>query len=405
MQRERAVLLLTAATALFIGVGLSGDSRAFYGDPRFYASQPAVTNRVVHNAPGFSPSEEYIVTNPAGTPILKISSTVGAVSDWNNELRNPPNSITKYVFHYNGVADPAANVIVNFISDEDYKSRCGLAGDACNDKGYPTTNVWVKSSQASKALVAHELGHSLWYSDQYNADYTCSLADTIMNVSGPSCKTAITATDMNDFQQRYKPSYQSADATWFNTWGATWNAVYQAGSATASFPNSWVEYKYYWEQRSDTGGTLLASAYNAADYGAAQQFTFGLGSRYCILDKIYNEVGYSGTDPWSPRSQYSCVGAAQVQNAGFLLATSDRSSPSSNPLYIRIKNFAGWPRNVGIFGVPGPGQFVDIGCGYMFLGDLQTRACYVPVGRAAFPQLGWYAWDGNILSWGYLDFE
>ncbi len=34
MRRDRVVLLLTAAAALFIGVGLSGDSQAFYGDPR-----------------------------------------------------------------------------------------------------------------------------------------------------------------------------------------------------------------------------------------------------------------------------------------------------------------------------------------------------------------------------------
>ncbi len=243
MRRDRVVLLLTAAAALFIGVGLSGDSQAFYGDPRFYTSQPAVTNRVVHNAPGFSPSEEYIVTNPAGTTTLKIAQTLGAVTDWNNELRSPPNSITKYVFHYNGVADPAANVIVSFVSDKDYKSRCGPDGDACNDMGYPTTNVSVKISKTSKALVTHELGHSLWYSDQYTTSFTCSPADTIMNVNGPSCKTAITPTDKNDFLWRYKPQLQSADPTFPNTWSATWT-VYYGGNVNLQTAGSYVEYSY-----------------------------------------------------------------------------------------------------------------------------------------------------------------
>ncbi len=74
-------------------------------------------------------------------------------------------------------------------------------------------------------------------------------------------------------------------------------------------------------------------------------------------------------------------------------------------LYIRVKNFSGGTRNLGIFGISGS-SFFDIGCGYQYLAASATRDCYVPLSRGAYPHLGWYAWDSfNNLSWGYLDFE
>lgn len=121
-----------------------------------------------------------------------------------------------------------------------------------------------------------------------------------------------------------------------------------------------------------------------------------------MFDQIHNEVGYTGGDQWSPRSQYSCVGAAQSQTDGFLLGTSDRNSPSSNTLYLRVKNFAGSNRDVAIFGP----NFANIGCGYVSTAYLGTRTCYIPLGRGAYPQLTWFAGDGSgNVSWGYLDFE
>lgn len=175
MQRERFVLLLaTALTAMLIGIGLSRESQAVYGDPRFDATQPQVTNRLVHNAPGYSPSEEYIVTNPDNTLPWFLGQTTQAVTDWNNALRNPPNSLTKYPLHYNAVGDPGATIIITYVSDAEFTLHC-TGGGACNDVGYPTTHIWVKSSNASKALVTHEIGHSLWYTDQYGAGFSCSV--------------------------------------------------------------------------------------------------------------------------------------------------------------------------------------------------------------------------------------
>lgn len=126
-----------------------------------------------------------------------------------------------------------------------------------------------------------------------------------------------------------------------------------------------------------------------------------IGSRYCLADQIHNTIGYPGGRSWSPRSQYSCVGAAQSQSAGFLVATSDRASSSGNDLYLRVRNQSGGTRNLGIFGP----SLQDIGCGYQNLTHQATRTYYISLARGAYTHLNWYAWQGGVLSWGYLDFE
>lgn len=402
----RQTLSVVAAFAAAICIGIvvgDGPANGFYGDPRFY--QEPAPSRLIHNHfPGSYPSDEFIVTNPAGTPILKVSQTVGAMSAWNDAIRATPNSIEKYVFHYNAFDDPNANMIVHFVDGTTVDQQCGTtAGDACNDRRFPVTNVWIDSAVSTVALVTHEMGHSLAYSDQYNPDFTCNpAADTIMNSNASSCKTSITASDKGDFQVFYEPTYQSPNPTYPDTWGSTWNAVYQVGNVRVRFPSSYVAWKYYWEQQSDTNGVFLASGYNDRDVNF-RDFSFSLGSRFCALSKLYNEVGYPGTRSWSFRSQYSCIGAAQSQSAGFLLSTSDRSSAFSSTLYIRITNFSGSNRNVGIFAYP---NLADIGCGYATLGYLQTRECYVPLNRGAYSQLQWFAWENTTnYSYGYLDFE
>jgi hypothetical protein len=70
-------------------------------------------------------------------------------------------------------------------------------------------------------------------------------------------------------------------------------------------------------------------------------------------------------------------------------------------LYIRIKNFSGGTRNVGIFGP----SLQDVGCPYQNLADGATRQCYVTLTRGVYSQLNWYAWSASLLSWGYVDFE
>lgn len=386
-----SIVMLASAAAL----GLPADSDAYYGGPRFYNSQPSVINRLLHNVAG----EEYIVTSAAGTPALQIVQVQAAVTAWNNALRSAPNSITKYPLHYNGPADPAANIVVRFANRTTIDAECAVHPVvACNGTEYPVSTIWILQSAATTRLVTHELGHSLWYEDYYNSDKSCvptyqTVMDCDDNITDPP--------DEVDFQSHYEPTYQSADNTYPDTWSSSWNAVYQVGSTSVVFPVTTVDHGYYWEKRSDTPGSLLASGYTPLNENS-KSFDYSLGSRYCSLSKIYNEVGYPGTRPWSPRSQYSCIGAAQSQSAGFLLSTSDRFNSSQTTLNIRARNFAGGTRNVGIFGYP---NFNDIGCGYQNLVHLATRECYVPLARGAYDRLAWYAWDGGLLSWGYLDFE
>lgn len=386
-----AIVALTSAAAF----GLPTDSGAYYGGPRFFNSQPAVVNRLLHNVAG----EEYIVTSAAGTPVLQIVQVQAAVTAWNNALRSTPNSITKYPLHYNAPVDPNANIIVRFVDRATIDRQCSTnpAVKACNDKAFPLTTIWVLQSAASTRIVTHELGHTLWYDDYYYSNYTCVPGYT----SIMDCEDITDPPDEVDFQYHYEPTYQSADNTYPDTWTSTWSALYQIGSVNLAFPATNVDYGYYWEKLADTGGAVLGNGYTTVNTNS-KSFDYNVGSRYCALSKIYNEVGYPGTRPWSPRSQYSCIGAAQSQNAGFLLSTSDRFNATTTTLNIRVRNFSGGTRNLGIFGYP---NFDDIGCGYQMLNHLSTRECYVNVARGAYTQLAWYAWDGGLLSWGYLDFE
>ncbi|HZP57699.1 MAG TPA: hypothetical protein VFC53_09100 [Dehalococcoidia bacterium] len=240
-------------------------------------------------------------------------------------------------------------------------------GDGCNDGHYPVSNIWIDAAKASNLAVMHELGHSLAYSDQYYyPSGACSPADTIMDAWG--CTSGITTPDKNDFQYHYEPTYQSANASYPDTWSASWNAYTQTGSLTEHFPTSDVEWRYFWQKESDTGGTILGNGYSDTASSAPSTnhlvtFSFST-SRFCLFAKIYNEVGYPGSRPWSPRSQYSCIGSAQSQSAGYFLSTSDRNSPSTNNLYLRVKNFSGFDRDIAIFGP----AFENIGCGYVRTG-------------------------------------
>jgi len=348
---------------------------------------------LIHNAA----FDDYLVTVlSAGSTAAQRQTVFAAIANWNNALRGAPNYLTKYPLHFNMTDDPNANVVVSFVNS----LPCPGGGDACNDQQYPTTHVYVKKTVTSTALVTHELGHSLWYSDQYYPGFGCSPADTIMNSNAPTCKQNITATDKNDFMSRYSPAWATTNATYPHTWSAQWNAVYKLGSVNLNVPTRFVEWNYYWQQFSDTNGGQLSAAYDAKD-NTVHEYTYNLGSRYCVTSKLYNEVGYPGAQSWSPRSQYSCVGAAQREDAGFFLATSDRTGPSSGTLYIRVKNFSGGTRNLGIFGP----NFENIGCDYYDLANGATRECYISLGRGAYPHLNWYAWDGGLLSWGSLEFE
>lgn len=164
--------------------------------------------------------------------------------------------------------------------------------------------------------------------------------------------------------------------------------------------NSYVEYKYFWDKLTDTNGSRITSYYTNADTNYLS-FSIGFKSRFCVITKIYNEVVWSGLDSWGPRSQHSCIGAPQSQNAGFLVATSDRNSPTSNTLYLRVKNRSGGQRNIGIFGPNLEGN----GCNYQWTGS-QPYQCYITLSRGRYTHLNWYAWDSaDRLTWGYLDFE
>lgn len=381
--------------AMGIGLSLRGDSSAVFGDPRFFAGQ--APSRLIHN---YYPGDEFIVTNPSGITGLQLGSTASAIGAWNNALRATPNSLTKYVFHYNQVADPNANIIVNFVSAQEVDQKCGTFGDGCNDMAFPVSNIWIDAAKASARAVMHELGHSLAYSDQYLSSGACSPADTIMDAWG--CTSGITVPDNYDFMYHYEPTYQSANPSMPDTQSATWNAYTQTGSVTETFAPSDVKWRYYWQKESDTGGTFLGSGYTTQTYQTALAFSFTT-SRFCVFGKIYNETGYPGTRPWSPRSQYSCIGSAQSQNAGYFLSTSDRRDTTDN-LYLRVKNFSGFDRDIAIVGP----AYEQIGCGYVRTGWLATRECNISLARGAYPYLQWYAKDpynGSIFSYGLLDFE
>lgn len=94
----------------------------------------------------------------------------------------------------------------------------------------------------------------------------------------------------------------------------------------------------------------------------------------------------------------------QTQTAGYFLSTSDRNSPSTNNLYLRVKNFSGFDRDIAIFGP----TLENVGCGYVRTSWLATRSCGVSLARGAYPYLVWFAFDpnnGSNYSYGFLDFE
>jgi len=388
-----------SALAVMIGGALHTDVSAVYGDPRFF-SGPAPT-RLIHN---YYPGDEFIVTSPAGTSGSRAQMLYAAITSWNNALRSTPNSLTKYPLHFNQIGDANATIVVNFVSAAVVDSHCQSFGDGCNDLGFPVSNIWIDDSKASALFVMHELGHSFRYSDQYvrigdRAD--CSPADTIMDAVG--CTRGISSSDNNDFMYRYEPGYQSANPAYPDTWNASWNAYTQTGSVTEYFANSEVEWRYYWERDSDTGGPILGSGYTTVTDQQSLSYSYST-SRYCVLSKVYNETGYPGTRPWSTRSQYSCIGSADSQNAGYFLSSSDRNSGSGNALYLRVKNFSLFDRDVALVGP----AFQDIGCGYARLAWLATRQCYISLGRSAYPYLQWYAKDPynpSLYSYGLVDFE
>jgi hypothetical protein len=398
----RWLFATTPLLALAVAFALSAprDGVAFFGDPVFYQSQSP--SAVVHNA---YPGDEYIVTNPAGTNIVQIQQTTSAIGDWNSRLQGTPNSITKYVFHYNGFNDPSANLFVRFVSAATQNAQCGdnppiKDTAACNDFN---GNIWIDAARSTPGVIRHELGHSLWYSDQYNSNYTCSLADSIMdgNGTGPNCNEAITEADEANFRTRYEPGLQSANATFPDTWTATWSALYQVGEIFTYFPPSFVEYLYYWRQLTDTNGGQISDGYTITDDNR-RRLSYGIGSRWCLFSQIHNTAGYPGGRAWSPPSQFTCVSGAHQQSAGFHVATSDRASASGNTLYLRVRNLSGFTRRIGLFGP----SLQDVGCGYADISNGATRTCAVTLSRGAYPNLVWYAWDGpSIVSYGYLDFH
>ncbi len=412
---RRFTPLLTIIITTAIAILVSSPSEAYYGDPRFTASQPLILNRLLHN--DFDAEEEFIVTVDEGCNGATIGKTRNAVQQWNDALRSSPNSITKYPFHTSlttGCDDEDANILVNWVSAATIDAKCPVDADACTDLAYPITKIWIDST-ASNTLVAHELGHSLWYTDQYYyhgspLEIHCANGQTegghshATYTSIMDCDGITESTDEYDFLYRYKPTYQTTNPTYPDTWGSVWNGVYYVGDIDVATATSWVEYKYFWEKLTDTNGSVLEAVYQDQDLtnnSPIKNYVINLGSRFCIRTKMYNEIGYTGTDPWSARSQHSCVGAAQSQNAGFLLATTDRANATSNTLYIRVKNFSGGFRNLGIFGP----SFQNIGCGYQNLANGSTRQCYVTLTRGVYTHLNWYAWEGSNLSWGYVDFE
>lgn len=421
--RHAAVLTLLVLTGL-IATLLSADSgRAFYGDPRFFSGQ--APSRLVHNLyPGQFPTDEFLLTvsqqdySEVGFNTFMNTVIAGLDMWYTPSLNTAPNNITKYPIHFLMLADPNANVIVHLDDAATVDANCPydfpVAG--CNDGEVNGTNdVWIDKAQLTKRLVAHELGHSLRFTDQYYSDGHCANGQQA-TPTAPShgtshanygsimdCESAILETpDETDFRTRYEPFLQNANPTFPYTQTSVWSALYQIGYLDVIFPASEVEFQYYWNQSTDTNGSFLADGYTLTDQ-ASRQFTYGVGSRYCVFQQIHNTVGYPANRSWSPRSQYSCIGAPQSQSAGFLLATSDRASATSNTLYIRIKNFAGGTRNVGVFAHP---SLANIGCGYANINNGATRQCAVTLARGAYAQLAWYAFDGSgNFSWGYLDFE
>ncbi len=200
-----AIVTLASAAAF----GLPTDSGAYYGGPRFYNSQPQVINRLLHNVTG----DEYIVTSAAGTPALQLVQVQAAVTAWNNALRSAPNSITKYPLHYNGPADPAANIVLRFANRTTIDAECDPAPVvACNGTEYPVSTIWVLQSAATTRFVTHELGHSLWYEDQYYPDYHCANGQNqgghphASYVSIMDCDDINESTDEYDFRNHYEPS-------------------------------------------------------------------------------------------------------------------------------------------------------------------------------------------------------
>lgn len=417
MLRRTLFAALPLLVSALIGLSLNRDAAAFYGDPRFLPGQPIILNRLLHNVPPAPPQveDDFLLSDYGGSASKRLDVAV-AVGSWNSLLQGTPNNLTKYALHFNAHSDPSPNVNikVTFVDRATTNTHCKGPNDTydppgCNDFGYPITTIWMYnglSDPDTRRIVKHELGHSVWYDDQYN-QYSGSchvdsqgapVPDSIMN-----CAANISATDLNDFLYHYKPAYQSADPTYPATGSSTWS-VYYGGNVSAYTNASKVEYAYYWNKWSDTNGSVQSS-YSTNLEPPNLLLGYVVGSRYCITAYIYNEVGYaSGTGgAVGPRSQFSCIGAAQSQTAGFLLSTSDRTDPSTGTLYLRIKNFTGGSRNVGIFGYP---NFNDIGCGYADLANGATRECGVALARGAYDRLAWYAWDSsNNLSWGYLDFE
>jgi hypothetical protein len=393
---------LIVVLAAGIAVSLRADSSAYYGDPRFWSGQ--ASSHVLHNYyPGHYPSDEFIVTNPSGTSGQRVQMTGAAVTAWNNALRGTPNSLGKYPFHYNQIGDANATIVVNFVTAAEVDANChNTFGDGCNDGAYPVSSIWIDSMKASTQAVMHELGHSFAFDDQYYyPSGNCSPADTIMDAWG--CTTGITGPDNTDFQYHYEPTYQSANPSYPDTWNASWNAYTQMGSVTEDFAASDVEWRYFWQKESDTGGTVQGSGYTTQTDETSLSFGYST-SRFCLFSKVYNEVGYPGSRPWSPRSQYSCVGSAQSQAAGYFLSTSDRNSSGTNNLYLRVKNFTGFDRDIAIVGP----AFEQIGCGYARKGWLATRECNISLARGSYSYLQWYAKDPNnpsVYSYGFLDFE
>jgi hypothetical protein len=389
--------MLTLLTASVPGVllGSPRDGAAYYGDPRFFNQQ--APSQILHNVPG----DDLLVTSAGSASALHHQQVALAITAWNNALQSSPNSLSKYALHYSGTYDPNANVVVEFVEHAEIDEHCTIGGrvaPACNDGTTLPVTIYVDKTQSTTLLVTHELGHPLQFTDQYYyPSGTCSPAVTVMD-----CEGIQENTDEVDFRARYRPQLQSANATYPDTWSATWT-VYYGGEVKLFSAASQVEYLYYWDKYSDSNGIVVDTDTTPAN-DRDLHFGYVVGTRYCVATLLYNEVGYAAGSggAWSPRSQFSCIGAAQDQDAGFLLATSDRNNPLSNNLYLRVRNLSGGTRNVAIFGP----NFADIGCGFQNLSNGSTRLCYISLARGAYSELTWFAFPpSGDPSWGYLDFE
>lgn len=204
------------------------------------------------------------MTTPAGTALGDVLRAIDAVNKWNDALRGSPNSLNKYVFHFNQNNDPNGNLIIHFVDAATVDQQCGTTnGDGCNDGQVAGMNdVWVDKgleSESLKLLIQHELGHSLWFTDQYSSNYTCvSTYTSVMD-----CDPITEATDEVDFRNHYKPTLQNPNPTYPDTWAATWSALYQVGEVDVRFAPSNVEWLYYWQRYTDTGARRRATVTRA----------------------------------------------------------------------------------------------------------------------------------------------